>query len=133
MKNLILIEAGEKYQYDNLEDLVRNIIDKNYYNLPTEEQKEKLELKAYANCLLEEVDITDQIEKNMPFESNFIIFDEMTYILSLLLLNKVMILESKNSNIFTGDLNKEKIEDNYIIVNHFAKELLEKYINKKLA
>ena len=39
-----------------------------------------------------------------------------------------LLLERKDSNIFTKKLNKDKIKDNYIIVNTFAKELLKKYI-----
>ena len=46
LKNLILIENGEKYQFDKLEELVEAIIDKNYYKMTKEEKQKKLELKA---------------------------------------------------------------------------------------
>ena len=131
MKRLILIESGEKYQFDTLEELVKVVIDKNYYEMTNEEKKEKMELKAFANCLQKKIEIVKDIEKGIEFDGKFIIFDEITYVFSLLLLGKVMLLESTESNIFTMDLDKGNISDNYIIVNHFAKDLLRKYIDKK--
>lgn len=114
LKNLILIENNEKYQFDTLEELVETIVDNDYYKLGDNEKKEKLKLKAFANSFGKEemVDITNEIK----------------YILSLLILNKFTILENINSNIFTKDMNKSNLDGNYIIVNKFAKELLEKIV-----
>ena len=50
----------------------------------------------------------------------------MTYILSLSIINKFMLLENIDSNIFTKELDKSQMDGNYIIVNKFAKELLGK-------
>ncbi len=36
-----------------------------------------------------------------------------------------MLLEVRNSNIFTGLIDKTKIKDDLVIVNHFAKDILE--------
>ena len=36
-----------------------------------------------------------------------------------------MLLEVRNSNIFTGLIDKNKIKDDLVIVNHFAKDILE--------
>jgi len=127
-KKLVLIEAGEKYQFDTLEEMVRLIIDKDYYELSTEEKKVKLELKAFANCVPNKYEIVKEINGSMMIDGRFIAVDEVTYIYSLLILNKVMILESTSSDILTRDLDKSEIADNYIIVNHFAKELLNKYL-----
>lgn len=52
----------------------------------------------------------------------------MTYIMSLLLTNKIVLLEKVNSNIFTKDIDKTNIEKNYLVVNNFSKEILEKNI-----
>lgn len=132
MKKLILIESGEKYQFDTVKELIESIIDEKYYEMSAKERREKLELKAYANCMPKrEIEITDKIEKGMTINGKFIIYDEVTYIYSLLLLNKVVLLESTDSDMFTGDLDKSNISDNYIIVNHFAKDLLIRYIEKK--
>lgn len=114
LKNLILIENNEKYQFDTLEELVETIIDKEYYKMSDEQKQEKLELKAFANSFGKEGIINNK--------------NEITYILSLLVINKFMILENINSNVFTKDIDKSNFGGNYIIVNKFAKELLEKII-----
>lgn len=128
MKDLILIEGNEKYQFDTLEELIETIIHKQYYEMSENVKKEQLELKAFANCMQENVDIVSKGEKLTSIDGKFIIQDEITYVLSLLLLNKVMLLERTNSNIFTKNLDKSNISDNYIIVNHYAKDLLKKYL-----
>ena len=112
LKNLILIENNEKYQFDTLEELVKVIIDKDYYKMSDEEKQEKLELKAFANSFGKEELVNCK--------------NEITYILSLLIINKFMILENINSNVFTKEMDKSNLDGNYIIVNKFAKELLEK-------
>ena len=112
LKNLILIENNEKYQFDTLEELVEIIIDKDYYKLDDNQKREKLELKAFANSFGNEGIINTK--------------NEMTYILSLSMINKFMLLENIDSNIFTKELDKSQMDGNYIIVNKFAKELLGK-------
>ena len=129
MKDLILIEGNEKYQFDTLEELIETIIHKKYYEMSENEKKEKLELKAFANCMQENIDIVSKVEELSSIDGKFIIQDEITYVLSLLLLNKDMLLERTNSNIFTKNLDKSNISDNYIIVNHYAKDLLKKYLD----
>ena len=128
MKDLILIEGNEKYQFDTLEELIETIIHNKYYEMSENVKKEQLELKAFANCMQENVDIVSNGEKLTSIDGKFIIQDEITYVLSLLLLNKVMLLERTNSNIFTKNLDKSNISDNYIIVNHYAEDLLKKYL-----
>lgn len=129
LKNLIVIENDDKYQYDNLEELVKGIIDKDYYNMTEQEKLEKRELKAFANCLMTDVEVVNEIPSSL--ENKFVNIDEVTYIYSLLRLNKVVLLESTNSNFFTKYLDKSNITDNYIIVNHFAEELLKSYIERR--
>ena len=68
--------------------------------------------------------------KNMNFENTFVVYDEKTYILSLLIADRAMLLESTTSNIYTDGLDKSEIKENYIIVNKFAQELLINYIKK---
>ena len=130
MKDLILIEGNEKYQFDTLEELIETIIHKKYYEMSAKEKKEKRELKAFANCLQEKLEITTKIQPDMFLDNKFIIYDEITYVYSLLTLNKLHLLESTKANIFTKYLDKSRITDNYIIVNHFAKELLKEYIER---
>ena len=113
LRKLILIENGKSYQFDSKEELVKYLMGNNYYSLSDEEKRNQLKLNALAKCI------------NNALE----IYDEQTYILSLLLTNRVTLLESIDSNIFTKGLDKEKIKNNYIIVNTFAKELLDTYLN----
>lgn len=61
-------------------------------------------------------------------ENKFIIKDEITYVLSLLITNKIILLERIDSNIYTANINKSEMKDNYVIVNKFAKELLKIYL-----
>ena len=121
LKKLIAIENGESYQYDTLEDLVKDLIDENFYNMQQNEKVEIMQKKAVANSFksLEDIGIIDKIE------------DELTYILYLLTTNNVVLLEHKETEIFTKDIDKTELEDNYIIVNSFAEELLNKRINSK--
>lgn len=125
LKNLILIENSHKYQYDTLEELIKSMVDENYYQLSEEDKKNKLELKAVANSIQEKLK-----DKNYDIYKNFVLNDEITYIYSLMILNKIMILENINSNYLTKNMTKTNLEGNYIIVNKFAKELLEKYLKK---
>lgn len=125
LKKLIAIENGESYQYDTLEDLVKDLIDKNFYNMEQNEKVEIMQRKAIANSY----SLLDDIEKKSKIIDK--IEDEWTYILYLLTTNNVVLLEHKESEIFTKDINKKELKDNYIIINSFAEELLNKKIEKK--
>ena len=126
LKNLIIIENGEEIQCDDLESLVKILIDKNYYNFSDKEKKEKMKIKALANSLGMKLDIIEDFSDD-SIEGKFIIKDEITYILSLLTTNKILLLENKEADIFGKDIDKSKVQNNYIIINSFAKELLDKY------
>lgn len=126
LKNLILIEDGQEYQFDTIEDIVKSLIDENYYNMTKEEQAKVMKMKALANCINNNMTVAQ--EKSNDIEDKFIIKDEITYILSLLITNNILLLENKNSNFFTKDLDKSNIGDNYIIVNTFARKLLKEHL-----
>lgn len=120
LKKLIAIENGESYQYDTIEELVKDLIDENFYEMQQNEKVKIIQKKAVANSFksFEEKSLKtiDKIE------------DEMTYILYLLTTNNIVLLEHKDSEIFTKDIDKAELKDNYIIVNSFANELLNKRI-----
>ena len=129
MKNLIVIEGKDKYQYDNIKELVENFISKNYFNMSEEEKEQEIEKKAIANTMLNKIKIEKLKEKTSNFDDNaFIIYDEITYILSLLKFNKIILLERTDANIFGKYIDKENIKDNYIIVNKFSNEIMKKYL-----
>ena len=109
-KKLIAIENGEYFQYDKLEDLAKDLIDDNFYEMSQEERINKMHIKAFANGL----------ERNNIIS----IKNEKEYILHLLVLNRIILLEKIDSEIFIKDIDKLKIKDNYIVVNTFAQKLL---------
>ena len=128
LKNIIIIENGKEIQYDDFEAVVKNLIDENFYNMTDEQKKEKIRMMAIANCIGTKIEIIEKTTDLPNLEEKFIIKDEMSYILSLLTTNKILLLENKDSNIFTKGLDKTKINNNYIIVNTYAKEILKQYI-----
>ena len=130
LKRIIIIENNNKVQCDSEEEVVRLLIDNNYYELTEEEKLEKREIKAIANCINNDMKIVKDIDSE-NIQNKFIIKDEMTYILSLLITNNIILLERIDSDIYTKKINKSNIKDNYIIVNKFAKIILEDYLKSK--
>lgn len=129
LKKIIIIENDNKAQCDSEEEVIRLLLDDNYYELSEKEKVEKREIKAMANCLNNKMKILNDIDINVDnIDNKFIIKDEMTYVLSLLITNNIMLLERIDSDIYTSTIDKSKIEDNYIIVNKFAKNILENYM-----
>lgn len=129
MENLIVIEGKEKYKYNDIESLIKGFINEKYYNMSETEQKNELEKKAIANTIQDNIKIYNMGSKVQNYDKEaFIVYDEITYILSMLKFNKIILLEKTNANIFGKYINKENITDNYIIVNKFANEIIQKYL-----
>ena len=133
LKEIIIIENGEKCQCSNEEEVVKLLIDSNYYKLTEKEKREKMEMRAIANTINNKMQILkpNEIKQDTDINNKFILLDEKTYILSLLITNNITILERIDSNIYTEYLDKSKFEKNYIIVNNFAKEILKQYLANK--
>lgn len=129
MENLIVIEGKEKYKYNDIESLIKGFINERYYNMSETEQNNELEKKAIANTIQDNIKIYNMESKAQNYDKEaFIVYDEITYILSMLKFNKIILLEKTNANIFGKYINKENITDNYIIVNKFANEIIQKYL-----
>ena len=129
MENLIVIEGKEKYKYNDIESLIKGFINERYYNMSETEQKNELEKKEIANTIQDNIKIYNMGSKVQNYDKEaFIVYDEITYILSMLKFNKIILLEKTNANIFGKYINKENITDNYIIVNKFANEIIQKYL-----
>jgi hypothetical protein len=129
MENLIVIEGKEKYKYNDIKSLIKGFINERYYNMSETEQKNELEKKAIANTIQDNIKIYNMESKAQNYDKEaFIVYDEITYILSMLKFNKIILLEKTNANIFGKYINKENITDNYIIVNKFANEIIQKYL-----
>lgn len=124
LNNFILIENGKEYQCNKIEEIVRLLLGDDYYNKTEDKKRETMELKATANYAIE------KINHNWKDENEFILKDEITYILSLLRLNNLILLEKRDSNILTKTIDKSNIQDEYIIVNKWADSLLKDYIKE---
>ncbi len=131
LKKFIIIENGEKYQCDLIEDIVKVLIDDDFYTMSKSDQNKIMKFKAIANCFnnnFEIIENQNSIDMKDKLENKFVIYDEITYILSLLLLNKVVLLERTDSNVFIKYLDNIDSTDNYVIVNTFAKDILQRYL-----
>ena len=129
MENLIVIEGKEKYKYNDIKSLIKGFINERYYNMSETEQKNEIEKKAIANTIQDNIKIYNMESKAQNYDKEaFILYDEITYILSMLKFNKIILLEKTHANIFGKYINKENITDNYIIVNKFANEIIQKYL-----
>ena len=51
LKKLIIIENNKEFQFDTIEELVKVLIDKDFYAMSQNEKVEKMKMKALANCL----------------------------------------------------------------------------------
>jgi len=129
LNKVIIIEDDNKVQCDSVEEVVKTLIDEKYYELGEKEKLEKREMKAIANCINNSFEIVENVNSK-DLENKFVIKDETTYVLSLLIINKIILLERIDSNIYTSSIDKSNMKDNYIIVNKFAKELLKNYLEK---
>lgn len=134
LNKLILIENGKSHQFSKEKDLVKYLMGNNYYEQTESERLEQMKLNALAKTLDTNLEIlniekNDNEDKKIDIKNKFVIYDEKTYILSLLLAQRAILLESIDSNIFIEKLDKSKITENYIIVNTFAEELLNDYVN----
>ena len=141
MDPLVVIIQGQQFKLKNLNNLVASIFGKSYFDLSQEERLKVRYEKAHAISQFHKYlpivnteqgtygDNFDIIKKDYDFENAFIIDDDYSYILSLCKINSFMLLEVRNSNIFTGLIDKSKIKDDLVVINHFAKEILDELYN----
>ena len=141
MDPLVVIIQGQQFKLKNLNNLVASIFGKSYFDLSQEERLKVRYEKAHAISQFHEYlpivnteqgtygDNFDIVKKDYDFENAFIIDDDYSYILSLCKINSFMLLEVRNSNIFTGLIDKSEIKDDLVVINHFAKEILGELYN----
>ena len=133
MDPLVVIIQGQQFKLKNLNNLVASIFGKSYFDLSQEERLKVRYEKAHAISQFHKYlpivnteqgtygDNFDIVKKDYDFENAFIIDDDYSYILSLCKINSFMLLEVRNSNIFTGLIDKSEIKDDLVVINHFAK------------
>ena len=141
MDPLVVIFQGQQFKLKNLNNLVASIFGKSYFDLSQEERLKVRYEKAHAISQFHKYlpivnteqgtygDNFDIVKKDYDFENAFIIDDDYSYILSLCKINSFMLLEVRNSNIFTGLIDKSEIKDDLVVINHFAKEILDELYN----
>ena len=141
MDPLVVINQGQQFKLKNLNNLVASIFGKSYFDLSQEERLKVRYEKAHAISQFHKYlpivnteqgtygDNFDIVKKDYDFENAFIIDDDYSYILSLCKINSFMLLEVRNSNIFTGLIDKSEIKDDLVVINHFAKEILGELYN----
>ena len=141
MDPLVVIIQGQQFKLKNLNNLVASIFGKSYFDLSQEERLKVRYEKAHAISQFHKYlpivnteqgtygDNFDIVKKDYDFENAFIIDDDYSYILSLCKINSFMLLEVRNSNIFTGLIDKSEIIDDLVVINHFAKEILDELYN----
>ena len=141
MDPLVVIIQGQQFKLKNLNNLVASIFGKSYFDLSQEERLKVRYEKAHAISQFHKYlpivnteqgtygDNFDIVKKDYYFENAFIIDDDYSYILSLCKINSFMLLEVRNSNIFTGLIDKSEIKDDLVVINHFAKEILDELYN----
>lgn len=146
LTNLIVIENGKNYQFDNEQDLVKSLLGNDYYELPEDKKMERIQMKLMANSLNsnkisdevinylnsnisnDDTMISTKSEKNIKEKKEQFsiknIKNEKDLVLYLVINNCFILLEKTDSNIFTGKLDKSQFTKNYILVNKFAKQLI---------
>lgn len=141
MDPLVVIIQGQQFKLKNLNNLVASIFGKSYFDLSQEERLKVRYEKAHAISQFHKYlpivnteqgtygDNFDIVKKDYDFENAFIIDDDYSYILSLCKINSFMLLEVRNSNVFTGLIDKSEIKDDLVVINHFAKEILDELYN----
>ena len=141
MDPLVVIIQGQQFKLKNLNNLVASIFGKSYFDLSQEERLKVRYEKAHAISQFHKYlpivnteqgtygDNFDIVKKDYDFENAFIIDYYYSYILSLCKINCFMLLEVRNSNIFTGLIDKSEIKDDLVVINHFAKEILGELYN----
>ena len=135
LDKLIIIEDDKDYQCSTFEEIVKYLINENYYNLTKQEKENIIMKKAIENAIdkgLKIIKNKNQI-KEKDLNKSFIIIDEMTVILSIIKdQSKIVLLEKKDSNIFNKYIKIPNNNDNYTIINTFATQVLKNYLTTKM-
>lgn len=135
LDKLIIIEDDKDYQCSTFEEIVKYLINENYYNLTKQEKENIIMKKAIENAIdkgLKIIKNKNQI-KEKDLNKSFIIIDEMTVILSIIKdQSKIVLLERKDSNIFNKYIKIPNNNDNYTIINTFATQVLKNYLTTKM-
>lgn len=133
LDKLIIIENDKDYQCSTFEEIVKYLINENYYNLTKQEKENIIMKKAIGNAIDKGLKIIKNKDQIKELNKSFIIIDEMTVILSIIKnQSKIVLLERKDSNIFNKYIKIPNNNDNYAIINTFATQALKNYLATKM-
>lgn len=131
MENIIIVEEKEKYVFENIEEVVKQFLGKDFYDLSEEEKYKRLRMRTAMNSTFRNIPIKDlkKGEKVLDIkEEQYIVYDEEIFLLSLAKNNDIVIYEKENANLFAKNIDKsnlERVAKEYIRINDCANELLE--------
>lgn len=133
LDKLIIIKDDKDYQCSTFEEIVKYLINENYYNLTKQEKENIMMKKAIEKAVDKDLKIIKNNNQIKDLNKSFIIIDEMTVILSIIKdQSKIVLLERKDSNIFNKYIKIPNNNDNYAIINTFATQALKNYIATKM-
>lgn len=139
-KNLILRIGDDLYQLDTLDEVNLHIFGEDYFSLNEKDKfYKRYELilpysfehnREVIHTLLGVIKSEKSFVKLEEYDinSSLIINDEISFILSLCMIDQITILEKKDANIFAKNIDKTDMEGNYIVINNFTEEILEEYL-----
>lgn len=136
MEDIIIVEGEEKYVFSEIKEAVKQFLDKNFYSLTEEEKYNKIRRKTMMNAILRNITVKDLIKGDMVEnieEKQYIILNEITFLLSLAKNNDIVIYEKENANKFAKNIDKtnlERVAKEYIRINDCADELLKNILEK---
>ena len=133
LDKLIIIKDDKDYQCRTFEEIVKYLINENYYNLTKQEKENIMMKKAIEKAVDKDLKIIKNNNQIKDLNKSFIIIDEMTVILSIIKdQSKIVLLERKDSNIFNKYIKIPNNNDNYAIINTFATQALKNYLATKM-
>lgn len=133
LDKLIIIKDDKDYQCSTFEEIVKYLINENYYNLTKQEKENIMMKKAIEKAVDKGLKIIKNNNQIKDLNKSFIIIDEMTVILSIIKeQSKIVLLERKDSNIFNKYIKIPNNNDNYAIINRFATQALKNYLATKM-
>lgn len=133
LDKLIIIKDDKDYQCSTFEEIVKYLINENYYNVTKQEKENIIMKKAIENAIDKGLKIIKNKDQIKDLNKSFIIIDEMTVILSIIKdQSKIVLLERKDSNIFNKYIKIPNNNDNYTIINTFATQALKNYLATKM-
>ena len=133
LDKVIIIKDDTDYQCSTFEEIVKYLINENYYNLTKQEKENIMMKKAIEKAVDKGLKIIKNNNQIKDLNKSFIIIDEMTVILSIIKdQSKIVLLERKDSNIFNKYIKIPNNNDNYAIINTFATQALKNYLATKM-